>query len=71
MGSASSVMTELIRYDRADHLRGITYPDGRTVDYTRDNDGQVTSVTTQADAGAAVETVIKGSESLKAETRAQ
>ena len=36
-------------YDLAGNLRQITYPSGRTVDYTRDAAGQITAMTTSLD----------------------
>ena len=44
-------------YDLADRITQITYPSGRIVNYVRDSQGRVTSVTTKLNAGASPVTV--------------
>ena len=47
-------------YDLADRVTQITYPSGRLVNYVRDAQGRVTSVTTKQNATAAVVTLASG-----------
>ena len=47
-------------YNAADRLTTITYPSGRIVTYARNSLGQVSSVTTQTNAAAAIDTVVSG-----------
>ena len=50
---AGQAHTIAYAYDLADRVEQITYPSGRIVDYSRDSQGRVTSVTTRTNAGAA------------------
>ncbi|MEE9433179.1 MAG: RHS repeat-associated core domain-containing protein [Sphingorhabdus sp.] len=61
------------QYDLADRITAITYPSGRIVNYARDAKGRVAGVTTQADAGAAPQTLLSNAtyESFGALTGAQ
>ncbi|MDB5973682.1 MAG: hypothetical protein JWR07_442, partial [Nevskia sp.] len=47
-------------YDASGQVLSVTYPSGRIVSYQRDSQGRVTSVSTQAAAGAAAVTVASG-----------
>lgn len=46
------------QYDLAGHLTGMTYPSGRIVTLTRDNQGRVQQITTQADSSSTPQTVV-------------
>jgi RHS repeat-associated protein len=50
---AGQAHTIAYAYDLVDRVEQITYPSGRIVDYSRDSQGRVTSVTTRTNAGAA------------------
>jgi RHS repeat-associated protein len=54
---AGQVHTIAYVYDLADRITQITYPSGRIVNYVRDSQGRVTSVTTKLNAGASPVTV--------------
>jgi len=45
-------------YDVGDNLTQVSYPSGRTVDYSRDGSGRVSGITTKENAGAPTVTVI-------------
>ncbi|MEW8000867.1 MAG: RHS repeat-associated core domain-containing protein [Candidatus Thiodiazotropha endolucinida] len=47
-------------YDLANNLIQQTYPSGRLVNYTRDQQGRIVAITTQAGAGAPLQEVVSG-----------
>ena len=54
----SAVAITQYQYDLAGNLTGITYPSGRIVNYLRDMQGLINTVTTKANAAAAMQTII-------------